>query len=412
MIPFAILSGRVDTTKGKSIEISILELSSEWFTFRLPRGFMEDGEGMKRLELSFYKQAEEEYSSVLLDNPKWEVRLDEYYDFYRVDTGSEEYQHEVEAFSGMYMDYVESRLTLSDEEHAARWSQYPDNQEEDFCSTQEEQICWFAEQIMKEIKSDSWKANGEYEIALQTFNLVSQYLNRTKEEFRKWYFENQNLEKHPISQWKLTGIVVGNPFCPHLFPEFDVLEQLLSKAKKEGLNVSFVLAPTSETMWEQQWERILWLYHYGKAHTMYIQIEVNDLGLCFEIENKLKDDIIKAKRGILLNKKRKDVRGKYLGQQMDYSILDQSERATYFPYYQMNTGTFCTLYAKVILGKRGNQKRVKNCARYCEDYCFIYPKHLDMIGRFNSLMGIKYSSLINGEELVEQAYGKRLVVNL
>lgn len=34
---------------------------------------------------------------------------------------------------------------------------------------------------------------------------------------------------------------------------------------------------------------------------------------------------------------------------------------------------------------RGKQKLVMGCEMYCKDYVFAYPKHLKMVGRYNSL---------------------------
>ena len=50
---------------------------------------------------------------------------------------------------------------------------------------------------------------------------------------------------------------------------------------------------------------------------------------------------------------------------------------------------------------RGNQKLVKNCPKYCLDYVFVYPKHLKMVGRYNSLFAFDDTLLKKPKELEE-----------
>ena len=71
----------------------------------------------------------------------------------------------------------------------------------------------------------------------------------------------------------------------------------------------------------------------------------------------------------------------------------------HIPFYQTNTSQFCTLYAVCTTNDRGNQNLVKNCSRYCEEYVFLYPKHLKAIGRYNSIFGFDDSILSNTDEL-------------
>ena len=57
-------------------------------------------------------------------------------------------------------------------------------------------------------------------------------------------------------------------------------------------------------------------------------------------------------------------------------------------FYQTNTSQYCTLYAKCTTGERGKQKLVKQCPGFCKDYAFLYPDHLKMVGRYNSLFAL------------------------
>ena len=64
------------------------------------------------------------------------------------------------------------------------------------------------------------------------------------------------------------------------------------------------------------------------------------------------------------------------------------KNSLHLPFYQTNTSQYCTLYAKCTTGERGKQKLVKQCPGFCKDYAFLYPDHLKMVGRYNSLFAL------------------------
>lgn len=85
----------------------------------------------------------------------------------------------------------------------------------------------------------------------------------------------------------------------------------------------------------------------------------------------------------------------------------------YFPYYQMNTSTWCTTYAMCQNGKRGRQEEAECCPGYCRWETFLYPDDLHMVGRFNSLFGLDREAMENGDrirDLVRQG-ADRIVLN-
>ncbi|MDO4491070.1 MAG: hypothetical protein Q4B85_08395 [Lachnospiraceae bacterium] len=69
----------------------------------------------------------------------------------------------------------------------------------------------------------------------------------------------------------------------------------------------------------------------------------------------------------------------------------------YLPWYQMNTGTFCPLHGLITRGDRGAYQRVTHCPGYCERACLLYPKHLGMMGRYNSVFGADLRAFSEGE---------------
>ena len=86
----------------------------------------------------------------------------------------------------------------------------------------------------------------------------------------------------------------------------------------------------------------------------------------------------------------------------------------HIPYYQTNTSEYCTLYAICANGDRGKQNRVEHCPHYCEKYAFLYPDHLKMIGKGNSLFAFDLEILRNQEILrnYREQGVDRLVIHL
>ena len=81
--------------------------------------------------------------------------------------------------------------------------------------------------------------------------------------------------------------------------------------------------------------------------------------------------------------------------------IAEGNHSLHIPFYVTNTSQYCTLYAMCTTMNRGNQKLVKECPMYCSDYVFTYPKHLKMIGRYNSLFAFDDTSLKDSNSLEE-----------
>ena len=69
------------------------------------------------------------------------------------------------------------------------------------------------------------------------------------------------------------------------------------------------------------------------------------------------------------------------------------KNSLHIPFYQTNTSQYCPLFAVCANGERGRQKLMKNCPEYCREYVLLYPEHLHMMGRYNSLFGIDMDAL-------------------
>ena len=92
----------------------------------------------------------------------------------------------------------------------------------------------------------------------------------------------------------------------------------------------------------------------------------------------------------------------------------EEKNSIHVPFYQTNTSQYCTLYAACKNGERGKQELPESCPGYCREKVFLYPKHLKMVGRYNSLFALDGSS-VSGMADTEGWKEKRIdriVVNL
>ena len=79
--------------------------------------------------------------------------------------------------------------------------------------------------------------------------------------------------------------------------------------------------------------------------------------------------------------------------------LPPGKNSLHLPFYQTNTSQYCPLHAICTDGERGKQKLVTNCPYFCERNMVLYPKHLHMTGRYNSLFGVDTEVLKHPEKL-------------
>lgn len=460
MIPFAILGGKVNTERGISLEIRVLELSTDFFTFRLPRGWQDKYGKIKQIGLSFYLQKDGAYQMLDLyaklqsksDASPDEFDLfllekteqDEFYDGFRAEVDSAKYRTLAKKLSSEYLEYIEDRLTLSDSELSHKRTGYPAEADNEFATDLTEQRKIWATETKEKTDQKSWEPVFEavtegrlsLGIALENRALVEKYLSRPITEFITEYWREQFYEDHPLAKMPVNALYVGNPYCLRLFPETDVILAVLRKAEKEGLRVKLVLAPVPEseleeicgkvTDIEQRWQAekrqekcLNQEEHWREKRVKRTDIleeslswMANDVGMLRFLQMHGN-----AESGVLMEKRRRDPRLGYLGtvssdgkrdcpaeneentarKYAEFDNLMTSGTTVFAPFYQTNTATFCTLFACMQNGSRGKQERVKRCPEYCMQNGFLYPKHLHMIGRYNSLFGFHRAFMETGE---------------
>ena len=84
----------------------------------------------------------------------------------------------------------------------------------------------------------------------------------------------------------------------------------------------------------------------------------------------------------------------------------------HLPFYQTNTSQYCPLYAACTEGSRGAQVPIRECPKFCERQAFLYPEHLRMVGRYNSLFGVDLTVLKRTGAMLKLRGVDRVVVNL
>lgn len=481
MIPFGLLGGFCD-----HLEIRITGLSEEGFSFRVP----EKIEKAACLEICFFDFSADCYRKVQLAEKEREMKLTEetpFFFIYSVWTKNGEYREQVKRLVKGYDHYISLKLTGDDAYLSEKMVGYPTELDEiyaeDFAEQKKEWFCYNEDREYPEF---------DLAITLDRPKLYQAFLEKDWTDFCEDYWEENFLEHHPLHKKKITRIYVGNQFCHNLFPEKKQLFQILDKAAENQLGVTIAFSYIRDNLLEETGELLQKLEAWCQSRDLGMADTVRDAdrknaALCEESDresSQIKLEIIvndwampallKGKThlipvlGILLNKRRKDVRLPYVtaksrdvlcdtksgaGQESTvvengvdrlaennlncgfyqnylnhtfniqryefescgYQItIPEGRHSLHLPFFQTNTSQYCTLYAICRYGDRGKQHLPENCPRYCETKVFLYPKHLKMVGRYNSLFG--YDDTILWDETLLKQYLEngidRVVLNI
>ena len=431
------------TTIINGNEIGIAELAFEGILVRTATKLTE----IKTLQINFLHFAESRYEEIQIEQFCHRTQKKErfYYESC-IEIENEIYKKEVARLFRDYAEYIELKSYEDDVYLSSVKAGYPVEQEEDFAESFWEQKREWCKQL--EVSKDFQKQIKSFEFAIQidTQEKYEQYLLSGMESFYIRKLEEYGLENHPIAKERPSRVYLGNQFCHNLFPRKETLCALLEQAKKEKLNITIETTYLRESMIPEVEEMLYLLRTWCKKQNQKVEVVMNDYGMAGMVKKFL--DCFIPVYGILLNKRRKDPRYPYkigyekYGYQLARNHLNNEEFQAYlkeygimryeyencnyeicvaegnhslhFPYYQTNTSQYCTLYAKCHTKERGNQSFVTNCPHYCNEYAFLYPKHLKMVGAYNSLFGFDASVLEGRIPLDKESKGKidRLVLSL
>lgn len=423
MIPYSILSATIG-----DIDIRILDISRDGFTFRLVK---QKGAFFKvPIVLNFFSFVDYRYVKYVLCG--YEVEIDdnegEYYTIYRIRTDDAEYAKLVDKLMTEYGKYVELKNNCDDDELSATLTAYP----EDMCKKYPTNFY----EIKKNLKTNTDKV-AEY---VRNKGVKLGLLLDNPDKYSK--FLNEDIGGGEYAY-------IGSQFCHNLFPKENILEKILKKCDDTGVKPVIQLAPVPEQE-SEIFEKILFkINEYAKNKNVNIEVVFNDIGMLYAVK---KNNLINISKtlGILMNKRKKDVRLKYkmgvdyeseairknnlntefvadfLAKDYDidrvsyescgyeYDMAENMAKTLYLPLYQMNTSSWCTMYAASHNNNRGTQHKVCNCDYPCLSNVMLYPEKLHMLGIYNSLFGIDVDILENYKGL-DNFFAQgvdRMVINL
>ena len=281
----------------------------------------------------------------------------------------------------------------------------------------------------------------ELALELEHPQVYTKFLNQELDEFLTDYQKQYLAFQDWIQARKLDRIYIGNAFCHLLFPEQEQLFALLEKANQESIQVTLTFSYVREYQLEQMEKLLKKLEQWCRKVGTKLEIEVNDWAMADMLKYGFPDLI--PCYGRMLNKRKKDPRMAYkkgnmellkqnhlnadfyreylerefgihrfewescgyeqqfpektinfpektmdhAGEKADLAEKTAAENHLHLPFYQTNTSQYCTLYAGSEYGDRSRQQLLTSCDKRCEWQTYLYPKHLNMVGRGNSLFG-------------------------
>lgn len=393
-------------------EVQITELAYEGFSFRTAK---ELGK-IDQLNLQFFYFAKSSYEAVQLTDYIITQEANKFSISYSILTEQADYKAQTARLLRDYSNYISLKMTGDDSYLSEQMVNYPAEGDEHFYTSLELQKQeWF-----QGLAKVDYPIRHDFELAISIDNYVEyhRYLEMGTSKYYHEVLGENHLQSHPQFQVNPVRIYIGNQFCHNLIPDKELFRKLLEQANQEQLAITLEFPYLRDELIEETMELLHEIYIFQKNLSKPIEIVVNDWGMLKLLQDKT--DIFSCNLGILLNKRRKDPRLPYkqgwkenvdklsennLNGAEYYHFLRDKWKITRFeqeacgytihvpkgknslhvPFYQTNTSQFCTLYAKLHTGERGNQQLITACPRYCEETVYMYPKHLKMIGKYNSL---------------------------
>ncbi|HCW52659.1 MAG TPA: hypothetical protein DG753_02730, partial [Clostridium sp.] len=371
--------------------------------------------GKFSLKAVFYDFDKYKYEEVIINDYELVSREEkEFYVTYGFLINNHEYKENVNRIFRDYSNYVRLKNYGIDNEYSEEMVGYPAEEDYDFYDFYSAQKKEWMSQLDYAIDS---LENIELAISLHDDNLYKKFIELNIQTFKDYYLRENYIENHKLFSKDIDRVYIGNEFCHNLFPEINLLIKMMDKSESNNLNITLCFTYLRDSLLEKTGEIIDKVYSWCKEHKKQIEIVINDWGMIKLLKDK--QDYIKMCLGVLLNKRKKDPRYMYKkGYEQNKSLIAENslnsgvfreflkengiERYEYencgyrmdiaevnhsmhMPFYVTNTSQYCPLYAMCKHQNRGKQELVMNCPKYCKDYVFSYPKHLKMVGRYNSL---------------------------
>ncbi|MCB7100615.1 hypothetical protein LIZ62_10245 [Fusicatenibacter saccharivorans] len=445
MLPFGILAGYWGDK-----EVRITAISEYGFQTRLAVPATAEQKNAP-WELAFYDQKTASYQRILLRDATLLQEKEEDFDtIYTFVTDQEDYRNAVQRLALQYSQYIRWKMEDDDAALAEEMTGYPAEQDAFHLESLEEQKkVWFSG-IGKETFvalqngfAESGQPGQPVELALELDRpeWYTAYFSMESAVFFDAYFRKNQIPDPSI--FHPDRLYIGNAFCPHLAPTEEKLFALMDKACRESFAVTLVFPFLLEENLSETQARLQHLARWCEQENKTIEIVVNDWGTAHLAAQ---FPVFSLCLGVLLNKRKKDPRMTYkLGDRTlfkqnsvhaafyreylkeefrmeryewescgdtDTGKFPEGKNSLHLPFYQTNTSQYCPLYAACTKGSRGAQTPVRECSGFCEKQAFLYPEHLRMVGRYNSLFGVDLDVWKRMEEMLELRGVDRVVVNL
>ena len=413
-----------------STEVRIMKISPEKLTIRLAQ----EVKDINELKVIFYVFDENRYKEITIEKYNLINKgKHEFYITYVFSIKDEIYLQNVRNAFNNYTRYIRLKAYSDDNDFSNEMVGYPSEKDYDFYEDYISQ----KQEWMANLNYDSFNYrilnSVELAINVDNYELYNKYLNEDIETFMSNYLKDNFIEKHKLMYKNISRIYVGNEFCHNLFPSKRMLIDIIKKANNEGLEVTICFTYVRECYIDKIKSIINEIYNWCNENNKKIEIVINDWGMLKVVENK--QDYLTLCLGVLLNKRKKDPRYIYKNgynenkaligdnslnskifseflkdnninrfeyESCGYKLnIAKGNHTLHMPFYVTNTSQYCTLYAKCTRMNRGRQKLVMGCPMYCKDYIFSYPKHLKMVGKYNSLFSFD-DTLLHDSKKLEQ----------
>lgn len=409
-------------------EVRILKISPRKLTIRVAEELNE----INCIKVGFYIFEENRYEEVLIKEYELlEKNKNDFYYIYAFSIDSQEYLHNVRRVFKDYSKYVMLKAFGEDNEFSKEMVDYPAEADYEYYNYYlEQKKDWMAELDYPEGKGNVLESI-ELAVTLDNDILYKKYIEKDIKAFKKDYLKENFAENHKLFQKDINRLYIGNEFCHNLFPEVKLLINMLEKAKREKLQITLCFTYMRESSIEKTKDIIDKVYNWCEKNNTVIEIIINDFGMLKLVEEKT--DYFRLSLGVLLNKRKKDPRYIYkkgynenkkliAENSLNSSVFNnflkdhkitrfeyencgykmsiaEGKHSLHIPFYQTNTSQYCPLYAMCTNLDRGKQKLVNGCPKYCKEYVFLYPKHLKMAGKYNSLFAFDDTLLKEPKEL-------------
>ncbi|MDO5517551.1 MAG: hypothetical protein Q4F66_08340 [Clostridium sp.] len=394
------------------------------------------------LKAAFYKFDEYKYEEVIIDDYKiTNISENEFYITYTFFIHNKEYEENVRNIFKDYSKYVMLKNYGMDNEYSEEMVGYPAEKDYDFYEFYSDQKREWMADCENISRGDNEEAaektdvkfmdNVELAVSLHDDELYKNFMELSSKSFKDEYLSRNYSENNELFKKNISRVYIGNEFCHNLFPDVHLLIKMMDRAKIKKLGITLCFTYMRDCFIEKTEEIINKVYMWCREHNTSIEIVINDWGMLELIKDK--SDYFKICLGVLLNKRKKDPRYMYkkgyeenknlmaenslnssifteflkdnkveryeyenCGYRMD---IAEGSHSLHMPFYVTNTSQYCPLYAMCKNQDRGKQQLVVSCPKYCRDYVFSYPKHLKMVGRYNSLFAFDDTLLKDSDKL-------------